>query len=105
MSRALQYQGNASSFDNVKEAPTMQAHSTIYKGGWASTAKDRARARNNRIINHESYAANKARNEMLNNVAVLNHKQTNNMLANYSALGGPIVNMVNGPTDFWLASQ
>jgi len=81
----------------------MQNHNTIYKGGWWN--KRNANKKNNRLVNHEQYAMNKAGNEMLNNVAVLNHKQTNNMLANYSALGGPIVNMVNGPTDFWLASQ
>lgn len=103
INRGLMYQGNASSFDNVQEAPIMQNHNTIYKGGWWN--KRNANKKNNRLVNHEQYAMNKAGNEMLNNVAVLNHKQTNNMLANYSALGGPIVNMVNGPTDFWLASQ
>ena len=105
ITRGLMYQGNASSFDNVQEAPTMQSHGNIYKGGWAKSAKSMASKKNNRLLNHEQFAVNRARNEMLNNVAVLNHKQTNNMLANYSAFGGPLFGMVNGPTDLWLASQ
>lgn len=103
LSRGLSYRGAASDFDSVKEAPIMQSHANVYKGGHWSHRK--ANRKNAAIAKVENYAGDYARGQMLNNIATLNHKQSNNMLANYSAFGGPMFGGVNGPSDYQFMNQ
>lgn len=103
LSRGLSYRGAASDFDSVREAPIMQSHANVYKGGHWSHRK--ANRKNADIAKVENYAGAYARGQMLNNIATLNHKQSNNMLANYSAFGGPMFSGVNGPSDYQFMNQ
>lgn len=86
--RNMSFRSNAQSFDSLQEAPGVQGHAKVYKGGhWNKRAGNK---KNAALAQAEGFAAQSAVNQVNSNIENLQHKQANTMLQNYSAYGGPL---------------